>query len=961
MVKITESMELEAKKSFDRLLYVSKDENKEIFLANEKRIKEIFALSDFVAAVFIRDQNIALRLLEQGALDQIRPKEGFAEKIRTTISSCSDINELKAVLRTYRNEVLAKIAWRDMIGSLDLSECLLLLSDFAEAIIVETLDYLYCEHVKLYGVPKSKDGQEQKMLVIGMGKLGGKELNFSSDIDLIFCYPKSGQTEGARRPMDNQVFFTRLGQSLIQVLDQKLVEGQVYRVDMRLRPFGDSGPLVSSFAALEDYYLKHGRSWERYAMVKGRVLGETTKESEELIEMLRPFVFRRYLDFSAIESLRKMKSMIEAEVRRRGLHDNIKLGRGGIRELEFIAQVFQLMRGGRVKSLQEKHLMTVLDNLCSCGLINNDTYNRLSTSYVFLRKTENILQEIKDEQTQTLPMNEVDKERLHSVLGFDNYDDFYKKLLDVIETVHQEFKLIISDSPEEDISNEDPIYLDLWLLPLKENEVIDNLKDIFKDQKALEKFAQILVRFRTDCANKAIGPKGREILNKLLPYLIFKLTSHDNAEIIFERLAKLLSRIVLRTTYLQLITENPEVCEQLIRLLEGSELITDQLTEHPILLDELIMPKNLYTPTDPKIYPNELREFLMRVESNDLEQQMESLRQFKQVQLLRICASDLVGALSLMKVSDYLTYLAQTILAEVVNLTWNQLVEKYGLPSNAVEHNDKGVCVIAYGKLGGFELSYRSDLDLVFLCDGDLNGQTNGQQVISNGMFYSRFAQRLIHLFSTRLSSGVLYEVDARLRPDGDAGPLICSINGYKSYLENKAWTWEHQALVRARAVLGPERLIKSFDDIRETVIRKERDSDILRKEVVEMRSKMRTALIKGSKEDFDVKQGFGGMADIEFMAQYLVLKYAHQYPQMVLWTDNARIFEEMVNLKLLPEIISKNLTDAYLSIRNNYHKRSIQGLSRVVPAGILEDERKYVQNVWKALMLEETKLSDLE
>ncbi|MDD6177026.1 MAG: bifunctional [glutamate--ammonia ligase]-adenylyl-L-tyrosine phosphorylase/[glutamate--ammonia-ligase] adenylyltransferase [Ruminobacter sp.] len=960
---ITLKMQEQADKSFNRLLSLAKsEEDKSLFLENESNLKEIFGLSDFVATALTRDLSIARNLLQKDALEKVYPEEGFRSYIKNLISNCKDLNSLKKVLRVYRNEVFAKVTWLDMTNRLPLGECFKIMSDFAESIIVETLDYLYKSHTALYGVPSSYEGTPQKMLVIGMGKLGGRELNFSSDIDLIFCYPEIGETVGSRKSIDNQVFFTRLGQALIQVLDQKTVDGQVYRVDMRLRPFGESGPLVSSFASLEDYYLKHGRSWERYAMVKGRVLGDETKEAKELNDMLRPFVFRRYLDFSAIESLRKMKSMIEAEVRRRHLRDNIKLGKGGIRELEFIAQVFQLMRGGRVLALQEKHLLKVLEHLKECNLLDDKTYETLNDCYIFLRRTENLLQEINDEQNQTLPDKEIDKDRLVSVLGFNSYDDFYQKFNSVLECVNSEFKLIIRDPEDEEInSSEDNSYLDLWLLPLSLEEMKSALESNFSNKEELDKFSQTLIRFKNNCKSKQIGPKGREILNKLVPYLLFKLVNENKPSISLGRITQLLLQIVTRTTYLQLITENVGVCDQLIKLCSGSQLITEQLTEHPILLDELIMPKTLYTPTDPKDYPHELREFLLRVSSNDLEQQMESLRQFKQIQLLRICASDLVGHLPLMKVSDYLTYLAQAILNEVVNLTWNQLVAKHGIPSNAIKYGDKGICVIGYGKLGGIELAYGSDLDLVFLCDSDLDGETNGEQVISNRMFYGRFAQRLMHLFSTRLSSGILYEVDARLRPEGAAGPLICTLSGYEQYLENKAWTWELQALVRARAVLGSERLINKFNEIRNNIIRKNRNDEDLLKDVIEMRNKMRANLIRGTKETFDIKQGFGGMTDIEFMGQYLVLKYASKLQDMVLWSDNVRIFEEMARLEIIPEFVAKGLIKAYLALRNMYHHTSLQVLPRYVSLDVLASEREFVQKVWNSLMLDSGDIKEIK
>lgn len=957
---MSERMLEQGQKNYQRLIDVANDEQKIVFEENSEILKNVFGLSNFISNVFIHKPVLGFEILSCKAIDTKFKSGIYKEQLHSLLSKIKDDTILKRELRNYRNKQMAIIAWRELLAKSSIEESFEALSELAEVFITETLDYLYNLNCGLYGTPTSHSGEQQKMLVIGMGKLGGKELNFSSDIDLIFCYPRSGETVGSRRAIDNQVFFTRLGQQLIQALDQKTADGQVYRVDMRLRPFGESGPLVSSFAALEDYYLKHGRSWERYAMVKGRILGETNIFSQELEEMLRPFVFRRYLDFGAIESLRKMKSMIEAEVRRRQLHGNFKLGEGGIREIEFIAQVFQLMRGGRIKALQEKHLLTVLDNLKNCGCIDEKAYSILMPCYVFLRHTENILQEINDEQTQTLPDKLLDQDRLFTAMGFDSYESFLAKINDIMSKVHAEFAMIISDPDTQEVNKEDPVFLDLWLLHLNSNEVLEILNNHFQKSDDLEELAQAIVLFNKECMSKPIGPRGREILNKLMPYLFSKLSSITGAAKIFNRIAQLILRIVSRTTYLQLMIENPGVCDQLIKLCAGSRLITEQLTEHPILLDELLMPQNLYTPTDPKDYPHELREFLLRVENNDLEQQMESLRQFKQIQLLRICAADLVGALPLMKVSDYLTFLAQTILAEVVNLTWNQLVSKYGEPSNARLHGDHGICVIAYGKMGGIELGYGSDLDLVFLCDGELTGDTNGENSISDAMFYGRFAQRLMHLFSTRLSSGILYEVDTRLRPEGDAGPLICSLSGYSSYLENKAWTWELQALVRARAVLGPERLVNEFNNVRNRIIRKQRDELFLCNEVVSMRKKMRDSLIQGKKDEFDIKQGFGGMTDIEFMAQYLVLVNAQKYQSMVLWSDNVRIFEECARLKLIPPTIANRLIDAYLAIRNKYHKNSLQGISRVVTTSELDKERLFVQTVWNALMINHTNLSDI-
>ncbi|WP_019001077.1 bifunctional [glutamate--ammonia ligase]-adenylyl-L-tyrosine phosphorylase/[glutamate--ammonia-ligase] adenylyltransferase [Succinimonas amylolytica] len=949
---ITDEMAAQAEKNLTRLFDGVKDPDLEVLEKHRVLIREVFAYSDYVSWYAIKWRSRFVRMLESGEYEWSHRYESYRSEIRVLIRDVSNLESLKKAVREFRNDKMAVIAIREILGKSTLNESLMHSSLLAEAVVVEVLDYLYRLNAGISGIPVSaSSGAPQKMLVIGMGKLGGYELNFSSDIDLIFCYPERGETIGGRKPVDNQVFFTRLGQQLIQVLEQKTGDGFAYRVDMRLRPFGDSGPLVSSFAALEDYYLRHGRSWERYAMVKGRVLGDETPEGEELMDMLRPFVYRRYLDFGAIEALRKMKSLIEAEVRRRHLFGNFKLGEGGIREVEFVAQVFQLMRGGRIKDLQERTLLRVLVSLRDCGCIDEASCRVLSQGYVFLRRTENLLQEIRDEQTQTIPQNSLDRSRLHLAMGFDTFEAFYDRLTEVMHEVHREFSAIISE-PAEEKDEEDPVFMDLWLVSLTPDEIEELLEKNFRDVSDIPGLATEIVHLKKELHSRSIGPNGREILNRLMPYFLGRLALFDEDVLpTFKRISRLIWCICQRTTYMQLLLENNGVAEQVLKLCHESELISEQITEHPILLDELLIPENLYRPVNPLDYDKELREFMLRIENDDLEQQMEALRQFKLIQLLRICAADLAGVLPLMKVSDYLTFLAQSILNEVVNLAWKQVTDKYGEPGNARVRGDRGFAVIAYGKMGGIELGYGSDLDLVFMSDSSLDGETYGKQVVSDRMFYGRLAQRIMHLFSTRLSSGILYDVDARLRPEGESGPLVCTLNGYENYLEKRAWTWEIQALVRARAVVGPERMIGEFNRIRDRFLRKPRDPEVLRKEVADMRVKMSQNLNRARPGFFDLKHSPGGMIDVEFTAQYLVLANAPGNPDMVLWSDNIRIFEECVRLNLLSPEDGNYLKEAYLAIRNRYNRQALLGKSKVVPDTELIPEREHVAAIWKRIV----------
>ena len=671
----------------------------------------------------------------------------------------------------------------------------------------------------------------------------------------------------------NQPFFIKLGQRLIAALHQITADGFVYRVDMRLRPFGDSGPLVTSFASIEDYYQSHGREWERYAMVKARVIGDEGAYKKELEAMLRPFVYRRYIDFSAIDSLRKMKAMISAEVRRKGLKDNIKLGTGGIREIEFVAQAFQLIHGGRTPVLQCKGLQETLKVIADIDALPAKRVQCLLSSYHFLRRVENILQQIGDQQTQTLPSSELDKSRLIQVMQFESWDSFYLKLNEVMKNVHDEFNWVVGES--EDDKQVDQDLCELWALDLTAQESVTLLIEKGASEADAIALSETLLSFKDDISKRPMGNRGQETMSKLLPKIVEKICPYNNPAELMKRITALLLKIMRRTAYLELLNENDGALNQLLKLCDASPRISNQLGRHPILLDELLDPQHLYNPTELLNYKRDLRQFMLRVPEEDMEQQMEALRQFKQMQFLRIAAADIAGAIELPKVSDHLTYLSEALMDYVIQIAWAQMAEKFGLPSNVADTDRKGFAVIGYGKMGGFELGYGSDLDVVFLHDSEITGQTNGRRGIDNQLFYFRLGQRIIHLFSARTNSGILYEIDMRLRPSGDSGPLVAGMVGYEKYLRNDAWTWEHQALVRSRAVFSDKQLLNQFNDIRESVLSLPREKEKLAKEVSDMRNKMRAHLNRAEQGLFDLKQSPGGMVDIEFIAQYLVLANA--------------------------------------------------------------------------------------
>ncbi|MET1282678.1 bifunctional [glutamate--ammonia ligase]-adenylyl-L-tyrosine phosphorylase/[glutamate--ammonia-ligase] adenylyltransferase [Vibrio navarrensis] len=911
-----------------------------------EQYRYVAGLSPFIVEALQRDSLLAKQLPTMLA-DESR-QESYRAQLAALLAECRDEATGQRVLRQFRNREMVYIAWKDFSQSWSLQASLSHLSQLAEAMIFETYQWQYALCCQEWGTPTNAAGEAQPMLIIGMGKLGGGELNFSSDIDLIFTYPENGETQGARRSIANAQFFTRLGQRIIKALDQQTFDGFCYRVDMRLRPFGESGPLVMSFAALEDYYQEQGRDWERYAMIKARVMGrEMYPQYQELRQMLRPFVFRRYIDFSAIQSLRRMKSMISSEVRRRGLTNNIKLGAGGIREIEFIAQVFQLIRGGREPSLRKRGLLTTLEAIAQLQLLTQEEVSSLTVAYQFLRRLENLLQAMADKQTQALPESELEQLALATAMGYADWQSLLLEVNQHMAAVHQVFETLIGDD-EEEVSPVAHHFSELWDMA-HNPEVIEQIlqNDLSLDDPGA--VAQQVIQFKADLAKKTLGPRGRDVLNHLMPKVFSAAFAHPEAQFGLPRVFFLLHSIVTRTTYLELLDEHPAALTQLVRLCTASPMISQQLARYPILLDELIDPQQLYNPIPLESYRTELRDFLARIPEEDMEQQMEALRQFKQICILRIAAADIAGVLPVMKVSDHLTYLAEAIVEAVVHQAWQQVAEKYGEPTHLKERDGKGFAVVGYGKVGGWELGYNSDLDVVFLHDCPTNVYTDGKKEIDGRQFYLRLAQRIIHICSTRTASGILYEVDTRLRPSGASGLLVCPVDAFDEYQRQEAWTWEHQALVRARMIYGDDELAGEFARVRHEVLALPRDESQLKKEVAEMRVKMREHFGGKKADRFMLKQDQGGITDIEFLAQYLVLNFSASKPKMTRWSDNVRIFETSIAQGVMDESQALALTQAYTRMRDEIHKRNLLNLDADVALDKFTAERQVVMDAWNA------------
>ncbi|WP_321348493.1 bifunctional [glutamate--ammonia ligase]-adenylyl-L-tyrosine phosphorylase/[glutamate--ammonia-ligase] adenylyltransferase [Halopseudomonas oceani] len=930
----------------------------------EAELAQVLAASDFVAEQLRRDPALAWRLIEDGRLTRSLAAGELRTLLQQALVDTGSEEQLAQRLRRFRQWQQVRIIWRDLTRRAALQETTRDLSDMADACIDEAYRWLYQLCCTSFGEPVNAEGVPQHMVVLGMGKLGAVELNLSSDIDLIFAYPEAGETRGGRRSLSNQEFFIRLGQKLIKALDAPTVDGFVFRVDMRLRPYGDSGALVFSFDALEQYYQSQGRDWERYAMIKARVVAGDQAAGAELLAMLRPFVYRRYLDFAAIDALRSLKQMIQREVQRKGLQDNVKLGSGGIREVEFIGQAFQLIHGGRDRSLQQRPILGVLQTLADNNYLPAEAVQELTDAYCFLRDTEHALQAIDDRQTQMLPTDPQGQARIAWMLGFADWEAFRQRLDAERGRVARHFAGVIAD-PDED--EEEPLsaqsdWVPVWDGTLDEPQVLEQLIAAgYADAPGAWKRLQDL---QGSARVRAMQRAGRERLDIFMPRLLSMACEQDNPDLALQRVLPLVEAVARRSAYLVLLTENPGALRELLVLCAASPWIAEQIARYPVVLDELLNAGRLYRPPVAEELADELRQQLLRIPEDDLEQQMETLRYFKRAHVLRIAASEIAGTLPLMKVSDYLTWMAEAILQQVLVLAWREMVARHGRPARADGSRcDLDFIIVGYGKVGGIELGHGSDLDLVFIHDGDPQADTDGERPIEGSKFFTRLGQRVIHMLNTQTVSGALYEVDMRLRPSGDSGLLVSSLASFSRYQLEEAWTWEHQALVRARALVGCERLTERFQVLRAQVLGRQRDERQLLREVSDMRQKMRDnlgtkATRAGTTEDaftaaqlFDLKQDAGGIVDIEFMVQYAVLAWSCRYPELLRYTDNIRILDELQNAGLIAGEDVTSLQEAYKAYRAAAHRLALQNQPGKVSGDQFHDFRHGVIKLWQQVL----------
>ena len=938
------------------------------FLPNDDQLASLTLASPFASQIYAKNSDAAQQFLGQYGFGVSLTRLDFdrlvADFIGVSLKDDADadgsrwldldsIDEATAMagLRRLRQMLMLKWIWQDALGVIRLEELTLELSDFADSAICFAKDFVYEKLTARYGEPiirrKTKQLKDE-LAIIAMGKLGARELNLSSDIDLIFIHVDNGETDG-KKCVDSHKFMMSLGRGVIKLLDENTEHGFVFRVDMRLRPWGDGSPLVMHLSALQKYFNQHGRTWERFAWLKARAVNEiSTGFKDELQQITKNFVHRYYIDYSTFSALREMKAMIINQQTQRQDLDNVKLGVGGIRDIEFIVQSFALIYGGHHLIIADHpSCLGCLSVLTELGYIKPEESAQLASAYRFLRRLEHAIQARHDEQSQRLPQNEDELSAIARVLGFESISAF-RSVLDAHRgNVSRPFSRMVTDrqSPSQES-------LDL-------KQISASLTDKLGDEAL-----SALDEFRQSRLVNTLDEVSKERLNQAYPIILHALLTHAEADeaaakAALPRLISLLESICRRSIYLIMLTENPDATVRLIPMLSASPWIARELAQYPVLLDTFLQKRYLHLPDKTEL-TDILRQSLLRVERFDDEAYLTAIRLFKKTQVLAVATADVLGLRHIMKVSDSLTFIAEVVLDSALQRAFFELCTKHGYPQlssgERATPDASGFAIIGYGKLGGLEMSYASDLDLVFLHRINEQAETDGDKPISGMKFAARLIQKLITYLATQTRDGRAYEIDTRLRPSGNAGVPVVSTHAFNLYQHEKAWAWEHQALVRARGLCGDAVVLAEFIDIRRDVLRLPRNPAQVRLDVIEMRQKMQSHL--GTKTtrahsdgesavQFNLKQDFGGLVDIEFLAQYIVLKEAHDYETLAIWPDNVRIFEEVAKAGIWENERCTALTDAYLDLRKKTHELALLEQQNIVDDEAWHELRAFVREVW--------------
>lgn len=838
-----------------------------------------------------------------------------------------DEEGMKKQLRQLRTWVMATVLLRDLSNLADVNEVMQTLSSLADFALNQAQIFAEHQYSVLYGQPIGKDsGEVQHLTVIAMGKLGGRELNASSDIDLIFTYPENGETNGFR-PKPQDEFFAKVGRKIICLLDEHTEDGYVFRVDMRLRPYGDSGPIVMSETALENYLITQGREWERYAWIKARVLSPYPNHIQSIIN---PFVYRKYFDFNSFEAMRDLHQQIQQEISRSEVRDNIKLGYGGIREIEFIAQISQMIRGGHLPELQLKSTQETLKKEAELGMYSPETVEKLLKSYWFLRNLEHRLQYRHDEQTQILPQDAKERFYIARSMGFKNEQDFNHTLKEIRDNVNRLFSDIFHTPEDKEESENQASSLErLWknINNKQENAFILDKVGI-KDPCDVLK---LLYDFKKASSYYKLSPRVQNLLDKLIPAYLITLGEFKEGAETLVRLLKITQSITGRPSYLAFLLEYPRAISRVVSVVKESQWITDYLAHHPALFDELVSAQLLDKNFDWSTLENRLQEQLDRL-PEDIELYMDEVRRFQHAMSLRLAIQELEDLWTVETLSDQLTALADITLNTALKTVWRFYKKAH--------RKTPQFAIIAYGKLGGKELSYNSDLDLVYLYD-DTDPHANE--------IYSWFGSRLTSFLSTPTAAGKLYNVDLRLRPEGESGFIANSFAMFERYQKNHAWLFEHQALTRSRFVAGDYRIKNKFDDLRKKLLTQKRNQTKLKEEI----SAMRYRMLSTHKDQFEnVKYARGGLADVEFIVQYLILSFSEKYEDLTENVGNIALLKRAGIHGLIPPALAEKTSNAYRRYRRITHDRVLHDIPPPINQERLAHDYETVKTLWHTVGL---------
>ena len=845
--------------------------------------------SPFLDALIQRHPDWFEELQGSGRLDKPTPPQA------ETLDALIDATGLDPGLRAFRNREMLRITWREMNRLATFEETMLDLSRLAELCLQAACSHHHRLLRERFGSPTSPEGAPQELCVLALGKLGGHELNLSSDIDLVFAFPEAGETGGAPR-LSNEQYFIRLARQVIRSLSEMTEQGFCFRVDTRLRPFGASGPLVCSFGAMEQYYQREGRDWERYALVKARPVAGDLQAGAELVARLAPFVYRRYIDFGAVEALHAMRDAVRTDARRQDRASDIKRGPGGIREIEFLVQAFQLMRGGREPSLRTPSLLLALAALEGLSVLAPAAASELRQDYGFLRRLENAIQALHDQQEHSLPEGE-DLQRLVLAMGCESAQALRGALQRVRERVARQIR---SGFPERAMPDVDSEAAAMWSAARRPDSPAETLLE-----QALRQCVETLQR-------QALSRRAAERLDRFMPTLLQRLIAGQHPDAVLKDIFELVLAISRRSAYLSLLEHNPAALERMIALFAASDWIATTVIRHPALLDELIDPAlGRWLPDREEMHQTIAR---MLKSPGGLEAALSHLNHVKLAFTLRVAVAELENTLSAQRVQHTLTSLAECVIDACHGLALEAMRERHGALENP------GLAVIGYGTLGACELGYRSDLDLVFLYGGPA-GRSDGKRPLAREQYFTALARRLLGFLTALTPSGRLYEVDTRLRPNGRAGLLVSSLTAFEKYQQQHAWTWELQALSRARASAGDREAGAAFTLIRQAVLAQDRDAAETRAQVCEMRQRIRDAHGDGN----PFKHGAGGLVDIGFVAQLGVLLNAGAHPGLLEHSGTAEQLAALAETAWLTPAQCTSLSRAYHALTRQRHMRLLQ------------------------------------